>query len=90
VALTMIVPKSTTSRPTLQRQCLGRLQQPLVLLAEPTTGLVPQSRSNLWEHIRRLRRDVGTTVLLISHCLDQAGALCIEPTRHLGASLQRA
>jgi hypothetical protein len=42
----------------------------------PTTGLDPQSRSNLWEHIRRLREDLGTTVFLTTHYLDEADALC--------------
>src|ERR1700704_3977127 len=37
-------------------------QPPLVFLDEPTTGLDPQLRSNMWEHIRRLRSELGTTV----------------------------
>jgi ABC-2 type transport system ATP-binding protein len=49
---------------------------PLVFLDEPTTGLDPQSRSNLWEHIRRLRQDLGTTVFLTTHYLEEADALC--------------
>ena len=40
---------------------------PLVFLDEPTTGLDPQSRSNLWEHIRRLRAELGTTIFLTTH-----------------------
>jgi ABC-2 type transport system ATP-binding protein len=51
-------------------------QPPLVFLDEPTTGLDPQSRSNLWDHIRRLRSDLGTTVFLTTHYLDEADALC--------------
>jgi ABC-2 type transport system ATP-binding protein len=51
-------------------------QPPLVFLDEPTTGLDPQSRSNMWEHIRRLRADLGTTVFLTTHYLDEADALC--------------
>jgi ABC-2 type transport system ATP-binding protein len=49
---------------------------PLVFLDEPTTGLDPQSRSNLWEHIGRLRSEFGTTVFLTTHYLDEADALC--------------
>ncbi|WP_307797400.1 ATP-binding cassette domain-containing protein [Actinomadura barringtoniae] len=49
---------------------------PLVFLDEPTTGLDPQSRGNLWEHIRRLRGEDGTTVFLTTHYLDEADALC--------------
>ena len=56
---------------------LGLVHQPrIVFLDEPTTGLDPQSRSNLWEHIRRLRTDLGTTVFLTTHYLDEADALC--------------
>jgi len=49
---------------------------PLVFLDEPTTGLDPQSRSNLWEHIGRLRSDLGTTVFLTTHYLEEADVLC--------------
>jgi ABC-2 type transport system ATP-binding protein len=56
---------------------LGLVHQPqLVFLDEPTTGLDPQSRSNMWEHIRRLRSGLGTTVFLTTHYLDEADALC--------------
>ncbi len=51
-------------------------EPPLVFLDEPTTGLDPQSRSNLWDHIRRLRSEVGTTVFLTTHYLEEADALC--------------
>jgi ABC-2 type transport system ATP-binding protein len=56
---------------------LGLVHSPrLVFLDEPTTGLDPQSRSNLWEHIRGLRGDLGSTVFLTTHYLDEADALC--------------
>src|SRR4051794_232 len=48
----------------------------LVFLDEPTTGLDPQARANLWEHIRGLRAERGTTVFLTTHYLDEADALC--------------
>jgi len=51
-------------------------EPPLVFLDEPTTGLDPQSRSNLWEHIRALRSGLGTTVFLTTHYLEEADALC--------------
>jgi ABC-2 type transport system ATP-binding protein len=51
-------------------------QPPLVFLDEPTTGLDPQSRSNLWGHIRRIRAELGTTVFLTTHYLEEADALC--------------
>jgi ABC-2 type transport system ATP-binding protein len=48
---------------------------PLLFLDEPTTGLDPQNRANLWEQIRDLRGQ-GTTVLLSTHYLDEADSLC--------------
>jgi ABC-2 type transport system ATP-binding protein len=56
---------------------LGLVHRPqLVFLDEPTTGLDPQSRSNLWEHIGRLRADLGTTIFLTTHYLEEADTLC--------------
>jgi ABC-2 type transport system ATP-binding protein len=56
---------------------LGVLHQPsLVFLDEPSTGLDPQSRDNLWRHIRELRDRHGATVFLTTHYLDEADALC--------------
>jgi ABC-2 type transport system ATP-binding protein len=56
---------------------LGLVHRPqLVFLDEPTTGLDPQSRANLWQHIRSLREDFGVTVLITTHYLDEADALC--------------
>jgi ABC-2 type transport system ATP-binding protein len=49
---------------------------PLVFLDEPTTGLDPQSRSNLWDHIGRLRSEIGTTIFLTTHYLEEADILC--------------
>ncbi len=55
---------------------LGLVHEPAVLfLDEPTTGLDPQSRANLWDHIRGLR-DSGTTIFLTTHYLEEADALC--------------
>ncbi|HEV2778107.1 MAG TPA: ATP-binding cassette domain-containing protein [Actinophytocola sp.] len=56
---------------------LGLVHDPrLVFLDEPSTGLDPQSRANLWDHIRSLRDDHDTTVFLTTHYLDEADALC--------------
>jgi ABC-2 type transport system ATP-binding protein len=56
---------------------LGLVHRPsLVFLDEPTTGLDPQSRSNLWEHVSRLRSELGTTVFLTTHYLEEADVLC--------------
>jgi ABC-2 type transport system ATP-binding protein len=55
---------------------LGLVHRPqLLFLDEPTTGLDPQSRANLWDEVRRLRNE-GTTVLITTHYLDEADALC--------------
>jgi ABC-2 type transport system ATP-binding protein len=56
---------------------LGLIHSPAVIfLDEPTTGLDPQSRSNLWEHITGLREKLGTTIFLTTHYLEEADALC--------------
>jgi ABC-2 type transport system ATP-binding protein len=56
---------------------MGLIHRPgLVFLDEPTTGLDPQARANLWLHIRALREERGTTVFLTTHYLDEADALC--------------
>jgi ABC-2 type transport system ATP-binding protein len=55
---------------------MGLIHEPtLVFLDEPTTGLDPQARANLWEHIRDLRDRRGATVFLTTHYLDEADAL---------------
>jgi ABC-2 type transport system ATP-binding protein len=54
---------------------LGIMHKPRVLfLDEPTTGLDPQNRANLWAQLRSLR-DEGTTVFLTTHYLDEADQL---------------
>jgi ABC-2 type transport system ATP-binding protein len=54
---------------------LGVMHRPQVLfLDEPTTGLDPQNRANLWSLLRSLR-DGGSTVFLTTHYLDEADQL---------------
>ncbi len=56
---------------------MGLIHQPrLVFLDEPSTGLDPQSRANLWHHIARLRDAYETTVFITTHYMDEADALC--------------
>ena len=56
---------------------LGLVHAPkLVFLDEPSTGLDPQARANLWTHIKTVRDRDGATILLTTHYLDEADALC--------------
>jgi ABC-2 type transport system ATP-binding protein len=57
---------------------MAMINQPRILfLDEPTTGLDPQSRRNLWEQLRQVREQ-GVTVLLTTHYMDEAYELCDE------------
>ena len=75
-------------RPTVRVQQLSGGQQqrfaiaaalvndpPLLLLDEPSTGLDPSARLDLWSLIRRLQAE-GRTILLSSHYMEEAEALC--------------
>ena len=54
---------------------LGIMHRPQVLfLDEPTTGLDPQNRANLWEQIGKLKA-TGTTIFLTTHYLEEADVL---------------
>jgi ABC-2 type transport system ATP-binding protein len=59
----------------------GLIHKPRVLfLDEPTIGLDPLSRRNLWEYITKVRAESATTVLLTTHYLEeaeQADRICI-------------
>src|SRR5438552_12523993 len=51
----------------------GLLHYPKVLfLDEPTVGLDPQTRNAIWQHVRKLRDEIGITVFMTTHYLDEA------------------
>ena len=55
---------------------MGLIHTPeLLFLDEPSTGLDPQNRANLLEHVRRLRAEHDTTIVLTTHYLDEADAI---------------
>ena len=47
----------------------------LLILDEPTTGLDPQSKHQIWDSLHRLKSE-GTTILLTTHYMDEASHLC--------------
>ena len=56
--------------------CTTLINNPkIVFLDEPTTGLDPQARRNLWDLIRQIR-EKGTTVVLTTHYMEEAENLC--------------
>jgi ABC-2 type transport system ATP-binding protein len=55
---------------------IGMVHEPrLLFLDEPSTGLDPQSRANLWAHLARVRERSGTTIFLTTHYLEEADAM---------------
>ncbi|MEU4267196.1 ATP-binding cassette domain-containing protein [Streptomyces sp. NPDC026092] len=80
LGLTEVLDRSPAALSGGQRRrldiALGLAHRPDVLfLDEPTTGLDPGSRADLWALVRRLRDEHGTTVVLTTHYLDEADAL---------------
>src|SRR5690625_1165691 len=55
---------------------LGLINNPsLLCLDEPTTGLDPHSRANLWEHIMAMREQYDMTMVLTTHYLEEADSM---------------
>ncbi len=57
-------------RVELAKACLHDPQ--LLLMDEPSTGLDPAARIDLWQYLRRLRDEFGVTILLTTHLLEEA------------------
>lgn len=54
----------------------GIVHEPqLLVLDEPSTGLDPQNRAHVWEHVKKLN-ERGATIFLSTHYLEEADALC--------------
>jgi ABC-2 type transport system ATP-binding protein len=62
-------------RQRLSVACAMAGRPDVLFLDEPTTGLDPQSRLQLWDVLRRFRAG-GGTILLTTHAMDEAAALC--------------
>jgi len=57
----------------------------LLILDEPTVGLDPVARSGVWDRVEELRQTTGMTVLLTTHYMEEADALCDRVAlMHLG------
>jgi ABC-2 type transport system ATP-binding protein len=57
----------------------GLLHEPEILfMDEPTVGLDPQSRANIWDHLAKLRQRTGLTIIVTTHYIEEVGgADCI-------------
>ena len=70
---------NTYSGGMIRRLELARamLHEPVVLfLDEPTIGLDPLAREQVWNHVRRLREHEGTTIVMTTHYMEEADLLC--------------
>jgi ABC-2 type transport system ATP-binding protein len=48
----------------------------IIFMDEPTVGLDPSGRRTVWDHIRELRREMGTAIVITTHYMDEAEELC--------------
>jgi ABC-2 type transport system ATP-binding protein len=60
-------------------------QPALLVLDEPTVGLDPVARGSVWEHVEEMRNATGMTVLVTTHYMEEADAMCDRVAMmHLG------
>ncbi|MCX8205818.1 MAG: ABC transporter ATP-binding protein [Candidatus Micrarchaeota archaeon] len=63
-------------RRRLNLACALMHRPKIIILDEPTTGLDPAVRNSMWKTVREVARDTGATVVLTTHYLEEAEALC--------------
>jgi len=71
----LVVQLSGGQRQRLSIACALTREPDLLFLDEPTTGLDPQSRRQVWDILAAFRKE-GGTILLTTHYMDEAEALC--------------
>lgn len=63
-------------RRRLNLACALMHRPKIIILDEPTTGLDPAVRNSMWKTVREIAQEAGATVLLTTHYLEEAEALC--------------
>ncbi|MCX8200200.1 MAG: ABC transporter ATP-binding protein [Candidatus Micrarchaeota archaeon] len=63
-------------RRRLNLACALMHRPKVIILDEPTTGLDPAVRNNMWKTVQNVAKDSGATVLLTTHYMEEAEALC--------------
>lgn len=60
----------------------------IIFMDEPTVGLDPTGRRAVWDHVRRLRREIGTAIVVTTHYMDEADELCDRLAMLHGGKIQ--